>query len=338
MLCSNCGCKVNDEANYCEKCGAKLRDDEVKEGEANGVAHQPLPKEIKVELVEKEAPKKPCEMCGNADLELVNEEGKPPLYRCPSCGFYFGNFMRKGNNIYYDTTNLRIGQYIASQLIHGKYRVSAHKNQREKGLEDEHELQSYFIQRIESFLTSKGRKLIGWDEILEGGLAENAAVMSWRGEEGGIAAANMGHYVVMTPSNWCYFDYYQSDPKGEPLAIGGLTTLEEVYEYDPMPEKIDPDKRHLILGVQANVWTEYISTTEYAEYMIFPRLCAMAEVQWCDPGDKNYDDFMKRMIPHYARLSASGINYRVQIDSQLSFISPCPSIHGAPASFSSFSN
>ena len=100
------------------------------------MAHQPLPKEIKVELVEKEAPKKPCEMCGNAGLELVNEEGKPPLYRCPSCGFYFGNFMRKGNNIYYDTTHLRIGQYIASQLIHGKYRVSAHKNQREKGLED----------------------------------------------------------------------------------------------------------------------------------------------------------------------------------------------------------
>ncbi|MCK4749457.1 MAG: family 20 glycosylhydrolase, partial [Bacteroidales bacterium] len=184
---------------------------------------------------------------------------------------------------------------------------------REEGLEDEHELQSYFIQRIESFLNSKGRKLIGWDEILEGGLAENAAVMSWRGEEGGIAAANMGHYVVMTPGNWCYFDHYQSDFIGEPLAIGGLTPLQEVYNYDPMPAKIDSAKRHFILGVQANVWTEYIATPEHAEYMIFPRLCAMAEVQWTPPGKKNYDEFLERMMPHYSRLSASGIKYRVPI-------------------------
>lgn len=135
MLCSNCGSEVSDEAIYCEKCGTKLNVDELERGEAIG-NEEVLPKEIKVELVEKEAQKKPCEVCGNADLGMVSEEGKPPLYRCPSCGFYFGNFMRKGNNIYYDTTHLRIGQYIASQLIHGKYRVSSHKNQREKGLED----------------------------------------------------------------------------------------------------------------------------------------------------------------------------------------------------------
>ena len=135
MLCSNCGSEVSDKANYCEKCGTKLSGDELERGEAI-VNEDILPKEIKVELVEKEVQKKPCEVCGNADLEMVSEEGKPQLYRCPSCGFYFGNFMRKGNNIYYDTTHLRIGQYIASQLIHGKYRVSSHKKQREKGLED----------------------------------------------------------------------------------------------------------------------------------------------------------------------------------------------------------
>lgn len=136
MFCSSCGHEVSDEANYCEKCGAKLREQELTGAETSGTAEETLPKEIKVELLEKETPKKPCEMCGNGELELVSEEGKPPLYRCPSCGHYFGNFMRKGNNIYYDTTHLRIGQYIASQLIHGKYRVSAHKNQREKGLDD----------------------------------------------------------------------------------------------------------------------------------------------------------------------------------------------------------
>jgi len=136
MFCSNCGSEVGDEANFCEKCGAKLHGDKATEGETSDMPVEPLPKEIKIELVEKEAQKKPCEFCGHEGMELVSEEGKPSLYRCPSCGYYFGNFMRKGNNIYYDTTHLRIGQYIASQLIHGKYRVSAHKNQREKGLED----------------------------------------------------------------------------------------------------------------------------------------------------------------------------------------------------------
>ncbi|UCE73554.1 MAG: zinc ribbon domain-containing protein [Methanomassiliicoccales archaeon] len=132
MFCSKCGSEVSEEANYCEKCGTKLQSDTPPSEEDSEV----VPQEIVVELVEKESPEKPCEMCGNAELESVNEEGKPSLYRCPSCGHYFGNFMKKGCNIYYDTTHLRIGQYIASQLIHGKYRISAHKNQREKGLED----------------------------------------------------------------------------------------------------------------------------------------------------------------------------------------------------------
>lgn len=136
MFCPNCGSEASDKANFCEKCGAKLHGERGTESKTSDVLNDTIPKEIKVELVEKEVQKKSCESCGYEGMELVSEEGKPSLYRCPNCGWYFGNFMRKGNNIYYDTTHLRIGQYIASQLIHGKYRVSAHKNQREKGIED----------------------------------------------------------------------------------------------------------------------------------------------------------------------------------------------------------
>ncbi|UCE37767.1 MAG: zinc ribbon domain-containing protein [Thermoplasmata archaeon] len=136
MFCSNCGADISDEANFCEKCGAKQDSKVPTEGDTPKMIDETLPEEVTVELVEKETQKIQCEMCSNAELENVSDEGKPPLYRCPACGFYYGNFLRKGNNIYYDTTHLRIGQYIASQLIHGKYRVSAHKNQREKGLDD----------------------------------------------------------------------------------------------------------------------------------------------------------------------------------------------------------
>ncbi len=131
MLCSNCGKEVSDEANFCEKCGFKLKNEEQEE-EIN----IEVPETIEVELVEKEDEKKPCGWCKSANLDLVSEEGKPKLFRCPACGHYFGNFMRKGSDIYYDTTHLRIGQYIASQLVNGKYRVSAHKDHRDKGIED----------------------------------------------------------------------------------------------------------------------------------------------------------------------------------------------------------
>lgn len=136
MFCPECGAEISDEANFCEKCGATLKNQETAEERKDDTADEPLPDKIEVELVAKEEEKKPCEMCGDGELANVSEEGKPPLYRCPVCSNYFGNFMRKGNNIYYDTTHLRIGQYIASQLIHGKYRVSVHKNQREKGIEE----------------------------------------------------------------------------------------------------------------------------------------------------------------------------------------------------------
>ncbi|MFV0376739.1 MAG: family 20 glycosylhydrolase [Mangrovibacterium sp.] len=182
---------------------------------------------------------------------------------------------------------------------------------KEENCKDEHELQSYFIQRMEHFLEAKGKKLIGWDEILEGGLAEGAAVMSWRGEDGGIAAANLGHKVVMTPGNWCYFDHYQSIDPNEPNSIGGLTDVAEVYSYDPTPASLAPDKQKLIMGAQANLWTEYIASPEHLEYMIYPRLCALAEVQWTQKANKNFAGFVQRMDQQYLRLAKNKIHFRV---------------------------
>jgi hexosaminidase len=180
---------------------------------------------------------------------------------------------------------------------------------REKGLKDEHELQSYFVQRIEKFVNGKGRKIIGWDEILEGGLAPNAAVMSWRGTEGGIAAAKQQHYVVMTPGDYCYFDHYQGDPKTEPLAIGGFTPIEKVYSFEPTPKELSSEEAKYILGAQANLWSEYLYTTENVEYMIFPRMIALSEVLWGTSNPEKYDDFKNRLIQQFKILDAKGINY-----------------------------
>ena len=157
-------------------------------------------------------------------------------------------------------------------------------------------LQSFIINHAEKFLNSKGRQIIGWDEILEGGLAPNATVMSWRGEEGGIEAARQKHNVIMTPHTYLYFDYYQSyDTKNEPLAIGGRLPLERVYSYDPIPKALSSDEQKYIMGVQANLWTEYISTFNYAEYMLLPRLAALSEVQWSSADKKNYECFLSRL-------------------------------------------
>ncbi len=179
-----------------------------------------------------------------------------------------------------------------------------------EGLKDEHELQSYFIRRIEKFLNQHGRSIIGWDEILEGGLAPNATVMSWRGIKGGIAAAKMKHDVIMTPGSHCYFDYYQGDPKKEPLAIGGFLPLEKVYSYEPVPEELTPEEQKYIIGAQGNVWTEYMATPDYVEYMVYPRACALAEVDWTPAGEKDYADFQKRLKTNLEHLKALGVNYR----------------------------
>ena len=181
---------------------------------------------------------------------------------------------------------------------------------KKEGLKNEHELQSYFIERIEKFLNSNGRQIIGWDEILEGGLAPNAAVMSWRGIEGGIAAAKQKHNVVMTPTDYCYFDYYQGHPETEPLAIGGFLPLNKVYSYEPIPAELNSDEQKYIMGVQANLWTEYIATTEYAEYMTLPRLCALSEVAWSPKDGRDWKSFQTRMNKHYNRLDELNINYR----------------------------
>jgi hexosaminidase len=179
-----------------------------------------------------------------------------------------------------------------------------------EGLAGEHELQSYFIRRIEKFLDAHGKRLVGWDEILEGGLAPNATVMSWRGTDGGIAAASAGHDVVMTPTSNCYFDYYQG-LTGEPGAIGNYLPLDRVYSYEPVPPGLTPDRARHILGAQGNVWTEYIPDARQAEYMTFPRACAMSEVVWSAPGRKDFRDFSARMAGQYERLVARGVNVRI---------------------------
>ncbi len=182
---------------------------------------------------------------------------------------------------------------------------------RAKGLADEHELQSWFIRQIESWLNEHGRQLVGWDEILEGGVAPNATVMSWRGSQGGIDAANAGHDVIMSPNTYCYLDYYQSeDFDSEPPALPAYLPLKQVYQFVVIPEKIAADKAHHILGGQGNIWTEYIPTFTHLEYMAFPRAIALAEVLWNHPEDRDYDVFAARLKKHLTCLDVMNINYR----------------------------
>ena len=162
---------------------------------------------------------------------------------------------------------------------------------------------------MEKFLNDRGRQIIGWDEILEGGLAPNASVMSWRGIEGGIAAAEAGHNVVMSPYSHCYFDYYQDDPKSEPLAIGGDLPIETVYAYEPIPENLTEEQAQYILGAQGNVWTEYISDPMKVEYMALPRMSALAEVVWTAKDQRDFNDFKDRLEEHKKRLDLMGVNY-----------------------------
>ena len=160
---------------------------------------------------------------------------------------------------------------------------------KEEGLKDEHELQSWFITRMEKYINSKGRSIIGWDEILEGGLAPNAAVMSWRGEAGGIEAAKSGHFVVMSPGSHCYLDHYQAEPATQPLAIGGFTSLAKIYGYEPVPASLNAEEAKYIMGAQGNVWTEYMPNSAHVEYMVYPRAAALSEVVWSPKESRNYD-------------------------------------------------
>jgi len=178
-----------------------------------------------------------------------------------------------------------------------------------EGLKTEHELQSYFVRRIEKSLNSRGRNLIGWSEIREGGLAQNAAIMDWIG--GAVEAANSGHDVVMTPTKYCYLDYYQTtNQTSEPHAIGGYLPLSQVYSFEPVPPDLAAPYQPHIIGAQANLWTEYVPNLKHAEYMAFPRLCALAEVAWSPAGLRTYDGFIQRLQIHCRRLDQLGINYR----------------------------
>ena len=179
---------------------------------------------------------------------------------------------------------------------------------KKEGLKDVDELQSYLIERMEKFLNKHGRNLLGWDEILEGGLAPNATVMSWRGVEGGLKAIEGGHRAIMTPGAYCYFDSYQDAPHTQPEAIGGYLPLKKVYSYDPIPETFTPEQAKLMYGVQANLWAEYIPTPEHLEYMIYPRILALAEVAWSAVANKNYDDFHGRALKAVDELRAKGYN------------------------------
>lgn len=170
-------------------------------------------------------------------------------------------------------------------------------------------LQSWFTQRIANYLVTKGKNAIGWDEILEGGLADGAAVMSWRGEEGGIAAAKAHHNVVMSPGGYCYFDHYQSRNANEPLAIGGYLPIEKVYSYDPVPASLSAEEKKYIMGVQANVWTEYIPTFSQVQYMVFPRMAAIAEVAWSKTNVKSFNDFVPRISTHMTLYDKMKVNY-----------------------------
>jgi hexosaminidase len=181
---------------------------------------------------------------------------------------------------------------------------------RELGLADEHELQSWFIRQMDAFLNAKGRRLIGWDEILEGGLAENAVVMSWRGTKGGIAAARAGHDVIMAPESHTYLNYYQApDQAREPLGHPGLLPLDKVYGFEPVPPELEPEFARHVLGAQAQIWTEYLEGPKNVEYQAFPRLSALAEVVWTPIAQKNYDHYLARLAVHDRRLQALDVNY-----------------------------
>lgn len=251
-----------------------------------------------------------------------------PEYSCTRCniepaklwGVFDDVFCAKDSTINFLTDVLsEVMDLFPGQYVHiggdecPKTRWKTCKNCQEiikrESLNDENELQSYFIKRIEKFVNSKGKKIIGWDEILDGGLAPNAAVMSWRGTQGGIDAARQKHYVVMTPGSYCYFDHYQGSPKSEPLAIGGYTTVEKVYSFEPVPSELSNEESGYILGAQANVWTEYITSFKHVEYMVFPRICALSEVLWSKKEDRNWDEFKVRLTNHFKLLNKQEINY-----------------------------
>ncbi len=257
--------------------------------------------------------------CDGGPYEVWQKWGVSDNVFCPTETTF--EFLEK---VFDEVVELFPSKYIhigGDECPKTKWKESAFCQQlmQEEGLKDEYELQSYFIRRVESYLNSKGKQIIGWDEILEGGIAPNATIMSWRGIEGGIEAAKAGHDVIMTPTSHCYLDYYQSDHPDEPLAIGGFLPLEKVYGYEPIPAELSEEEAKYVLGTQVNLWTEYIPTREKLDYMLFPRLCASAEVGWTE--ERDFSGFVQRLIPHMTRLEEMGIqpaNHLYDIKSSIS--------------------
>jgi hexosaminidase len=194
---------------------------------------------------------------------------------------------------------------------HWKESAFVQELKKRENLKDEHEVQSYFVRRMEKFINSKGKKMIGWDEILEGGVAPNATIMSWRGMKGGIEAAKAKHDVIMTPTDYVYFDYGQGDPAYEPLNIGSYVPLEKVYAFEPVPPELTADEAKYVIGGQANLWTEYLETPAAVEYMAFPRMIALAEVLWSRAGNRDFAEFSNRLAGNLPRLDGQNVNYRI---------------------------
>ena len=230
---------------------------------------------------------------------------------CPSDGTFA--FLE---DVLTEVIDLFPGRYIhvgGDEVPKTRWRASpvAQDIIRREGLKDEAELQSWFIRRIERILLSRGRRLVGWDEILEGGLAPEATVMSWRGISGGLAAARQGHDVIMTPNSHLYFDHYQGDARFEPLAIGGMSPLEHVYSYEPIPDSLTAGEATHILGAQANLWSEYLKTPEAVQYMVWPRALALAELTWSSREARDWDSFVARLPGALRSLDRLGVNYRI---------------------------
>lgn len=243
-----------------------------------------------------------------------------PELSCTGEPYKHGEFCAGNDSVFTFLENVldEVMALFPSEYIHiggdeaakGAWKVcpKCQKRIRDNQLKNEDELQSYFVHRIEKYLNSKGRKMIGWDEILEGGLSKSATVMSWRGEEGGIKAAKAGNQVVMTPGEYCYLDQYQDNPMTEPEAIGGYLPLGRVYSYDPLNIGLTADEKKLIKGIQGNVWTEYLSTIEKTEQRMYPRLLALCEVAWTNPEVKDWSRFRSRVSNNMGVLNKMGIS------------------------------
>lgn len=252
--------------------------------------------------------------CKPGDYDVITTWGVFPDIVCPS-----EETFQFFENVLAEVVELFPGEYVhigGDEAPKDRWKESALVKDiiKKEGLDNVEQVQGWFNQRIEKFLNSKGKKLIGWDEILEGGITPGATVMSWRGEEGGIEAAKHGNTVVMAPTSHMYFDYGQNPVphhEDEPLMICCYVPIEKVYSYNPYPQELTSQQHKYILGVQANLWTEYITTPNKVEYMIFPRMLALSEVAWTPHEKKNYDNFVERMSHQFPRLDAMDVNYRI---------------------------